>query len=115
MRLDAIAMPSKSGLPSASFAAGFDQRVGEGPVEGEGCRVARRVAEREGAAGRGIRSDHDLVAFGDRRALIDEVGDQERPALGALAHGDVVAEGEQLAVGRGDDGVAHGDVDAAHA
>ena len=50
------------------------------------------MAGRQGVPRRGIRLDLDLVALGDRRARVDEVRDEERPALGARAHRDVGAE-----------------------
>jgi hypothetical protein len=92
MRLDAIAMPSKSGAPSASSRAAFDQ-------------LPASAAFRASAAA--------WQAVWPVDVACDEVGDEERPTLGALAHGDVGAEEELGAVGRRDHGVDDGQLDRA--
>ena len=77
--------------------------------------MARRVPDGELTSRGGIRFDLDLVALGDRCAVVHQVRDQERPPLCAGAHGDVLSEVQLPAVGGGDDRVTDLDLLLAHA
>ena len=113
MRDDAIATPSKSGLPRASSRTGFDHRSASARFSASDARWHAVWPVDNALPRRGIRLDLDLVALDDGGSLVDEVRDQEGPALGAGAHRDVGAQVQHRAVGRSDHRVAHRELAAA--